>query len=882
SYNRSMPTPILATKLYIPPPRPNVVLRPHLLERLNKGLRQNQGFGRKLTLISAPAGFGKTTLVSAWVAGFERPAAWLSLDEGDNDPARFFSYVVAAIQMQRPNFASALLAALQSATPPAPLAAAQALINPLANAAAPLILVLDDYHLIDNHALHDALAFLLDHLPTGVTLVLLSRADPPLPLGRLRASHGLLELRGDGLRFSGDETVQFLNQTMQLDLPTATIQALEKRTEGWIAGLQLAALALETLPDRHETFVAEFTGSHRFVLDYLLEEVLARQPEDVRRFLLHTSLLPRLNASLCNAVTGRTDSQSMIDHLERHNLFLLPLDQARHWYRYHHLFGTLLQTYLQAEAPTLIPTLHLRAAQWYEANALPEMAVDEALAAGAYDYAAALLTGPAMGVTQRGEVTTLLNWYRAFPHAVVSRHPALCLHFGLAFALGGRWDEAEALVNAVADVALPDPLAIQRLLVMMLNVSASQDTERLAQIAEQAQVMIAASTTRDPPSLIGLGLVADALGNLDDACRLMADARALAERDGAAGLALTVLFHQSLLHVWRGDLHLTQTLCQEALAAVNHDVGALMPLASIAYSALTRIAIEWNEPERAVEAAHQALQMAEQSGLVAGVMSTSLMMLAEARHGLGDDEGALQAAEDSLDHAQRYDSPLIAFYLSGYRARLWLAQGQIAPAVAWLRETGDRPVVASMFVKWRIVEVTRARTLLARRKIEAAIARLTRLAAAPRDIFTVEALALLASARQMQGDATSALTTLEQSLELARPEKRIRIFLDLGAPMRKLLEAYAEQQHAEDAFVQTLIGQFPVDGDQSLPDALSERELDVLRLIAAGHTNGEIAAALVIAPSTVKWYVNTIYGKLHVKTRGQAIARAHELRLIDP
>ena len=386
-----MNMPILATKLYIPLPRTNVVLRPRLIERLNEGLH------RKLTLISASAGFGKTTLVSEWVAGCERPVAWLSLDEGDNDPTRFLTYLVAALQTIAPNIGEGVVGALQSPQPPPTESILTALLNEIAALPDKFVLVLDDYHVIDAKPIDDALTFLLEHLPPQMHLVITTREDPQLPLARLRARGHLTELRAADLRFTPAEAAAFLNQVMGLDLSAEDIAALETRTEGWIAGLQLAALSMQGREDV-PGFIRAFAGDNRYIVDYLVEEVLQRQPDHVRSFLLQTAILDRLNGPLCDAVTGQEEGNARLEALERGNFFVVPLDDKRHWYRYHHLFADVLSAHLMAEQPDQVATLHRRASEWYEQNGSAADAIRHALAAEDFARAADLveLAVPAM------------------------------------------------------------------------------------------------------------------------------------------------------------------------------------------------------------------------------------------------------------------------------------------------------------------------------------------------------------------------------------------------------------------------------------------------------------------------------------------------------
>jgi LuxR family maltose regulon positive regulatory protein len=664
---------------------------------------------------------------------------------------------------------------------------------------------------------------------------------------------------------------------MQLDLPPDSIAALDSHTEGWIAGLQLAAIAMQNLLVDKQVFVQNFTGSNRFVLDYLIEEVLSRQPENVRRFLLQTSILHRLNGSLCSAVTGEADGQGMIEHLERNNLFLVPLDQSRQWYRYHHLFGDLLQTRLLAEYPGTPKELRQRAARWHEENGFPEDAVVYALAAEDFEYAAQIITGPAVNVARRGEATTLLEWYKAFPPDFVESSPRLSLHFGLAFALSGRWNEAETLLNKIQqqDIASrPDDV----LLLAYLVASYRHDAARLARIAEEAE--LALRTQPDPTTKLVLALITSLSGNLRDACQLLAEAQEGSERQGEISQAFTALFHQCRFRVFLGDLQAAHTLSRNALLRINGLGSPAQPMAIFAHVSLGRIFIEWNDLDNAAHHLAQAIRLAELTGFVTGILSSATMMQAEVKQAQGESEGAIQAAEAAIVYAERYDPPAEVAWLKTYQARIWLTQGNVAAAVDWMRSMQDQQYPPSMFYPHTIQEVTQARTLLAQRKTETAIAILTRLTAAPPDLLTVEALALLALARQSQGDSVHAILALEQALSLAQAENRIRTFFDLGSPMVKLLTRFCEA-YPEHEYTHQLLNTLPT-GPQTTPliDPLSERELEVLRLIVAGHSNDEIAQILTLALSTVKWYINTLYSKLHVKTRSQAIARTHELKLL--
>jgi len=442
-----MTTPLLQTKLYIPPVRPNLVSRPRLIERLNEGMT------RRLTLISAPAGFGKTTLLSEWVAGSGRPVAWLSLDEGDNDPVRFLAYFVAAVQttpsLSEAGVGESALAVLQSPQPPPVEAILTALINEIATIPKPFILVLDDYHVIEAQPIHDALIFLLDHLPPQMHLSLATRSDPFLPLSRLRARGQMTDIRADDLRFSPQETTTFLNQVMGLALSGDQVAILESRTEGWIAGLQLAALSIRGQDDTAR-LISAFAGDDRYIGDYLVDEVLARRPKGTRDFLLQTSILDRLTGPLCDAVPGNEDGQNVLKKLERANLFIVPLDNRRRWYRYHHLFADLLRQRLE-ESTTLqdIESLHQRASQWYEENDFLIEAVEHKLAAGNHEDVMRLIEQGAGEIFQRSQLNTLTKWWARLSRELVTSRPRLCMIYAWAWLATGHPEEAESCLQAI-------------------------------------------------------------------------------------------------------------------------------------------------------------------------------------------------------------------------------------------------------------------------------------------------------------------------------------------------------------------------------------------------------------------------------------------------
>ncbi len=437
SYNRYMAAPILATKLFIPPPRSKIVLRPRLIERLNKGLHH------KLILISAPAGFGKTTLVSQWISERDRPAAWLSLDEGDNDLAQFLRYFIAALRSVTANIGEEILDALQNNQPLPSESILTALLNEIAVIPDDFMLVLDDYHMIDSRSIDNALTFLLEHLPSQMHLVITTREDPNLPLARFRVRDQGMELRATDLRFTTSEAADFLNQVMGLDLSAEDIGALEARTEGWIAGLQLAALSMQGRQDV-SGFIQAFAGDHRYVVDYLVEEVLKRQPESIRSFLLRTAILDRLNGPLCEAVTGQEQSRTLLDTLQRGNFFLIPLDENRNWYRYHHLFADVLRMHLTAEHPDQVAILHRRASEWYEQNGVFADAIRHALAGHDFERAADLIERAVPETRRTRQEPTLLGWLQALPDEVLRYRPVLNVHYVGTLLQTGQFDGVES------------------------------------------------------------------------------------------------------------------------------------------------------------------------------------------------------------------------------------------------------------------------------------------------------------------------------------------------------------------------------------------------------------------------------------------------------
>ena len=914
--------PILATKLYIPPPRPAVVLRPRLIERLNAGLHG------KLILISAPAGFGKTTLVSEWVAVSRklpaRPVAWLSLDEDDSDPARFLTYLVAALQTllpsetekSGPKLGDGALAMLQSPQPPPVESILTALLNEIAAIPDQFILVLDDYHLVDAQPVDEALTFLIQHLPPQMHLVIITREDPPLPLARLRARGQLTELRATDLRFTLSEATEFLTQVMGLNLQAEDITALELRTEGWIAGLQMAALSMQGRADV-ANFVQAFTGSHRFVLDYLVEEVLHQQPEQVSAFLLQTAILDRLSAPLCDAVTGRSDeSKEMLAALERDNLFVIPLDDERQWYRYHHLFADVLQARLHETYPDQASVLHRRASAWYAQHDLPSDAIRHALAAGDFEGAAGLieLAWPAMdGLFQSA---TWLEWARALPDELVRARPVLSVGYAWALLNGGELEaaeahlqEAERWLDGAADTGRGDKTPASGMVIVdedqFRTLPASMATAR-AYIALSVGDMPGAvkhaqhALDRLPetdyigrgPAASLLGLAQWANGDLEAAHRSLADAMTGFRMAGNLHFALSGTYGLADIRITQGRLRAAFNTYERALQLAREQGESLIRGTADLYLGLSELYRERGD----LETAAQHLQQSEELGERAALQDWPYRFRrAQARRAA--DQGDLDRAIELLDEAERlyYRTPVPnARPLAALKARVWIAQGRLDEAFAWARERGLSADDDLSYLR-EFEHITLAKALIAHyqrdraeRSIDEAMGLLERLLHAAEEGermgSVIEILLVQALALQAQGEGAAALTPLARALTLAEPEGYIRIFVDEGPPMATLLRAAAKDGVAPD-YVRRLQmalgephGETPV--NQRLIEPLSERELDVLRLLATELSGPEIARELIVSLNTMRTHTKNIYSKLGVNNRRSAVRRAEELGLL--
>jgi LuxR family transcriptional regulator, maltose regulon positive regulatory protein len=897
-----MPTPILATKLAVPKSRPCVVPRPGLIERLGEGLR-----GR-LTLVSAPAGFGKTTIISEWAAGQRRLEpevclAWLSLDEGDSDQARFLAYLVAALRTVVAEVGEGALGMLQSPQPPATEAVLTALLNEITALPHDIVLILDDYHVVDSEPVDGALAFLLEHLPPQMHLVIATREDPHLPLARWRARGQLTELRAADLRFDPSEAAEFLNRVMGLDLSADDITALETRTEGWIAGLQMAALSLQGRSDA-AGFIHAFTGSHRFVLDYLVEEVLERQPARTRSFLLQTAMLDMLCGALCDAVTGQPDGEGMLEGLERGNLFVVPLDDQRQWYRYHHLFADALRARLLSEQPETLPALHRRASDWYEENGSRPDAIRHALCAEDFERAADLieLAGPTL--EESSQAAAWLNWAGALPDELIRARPVLSVSYAYALLGRGEIEAAEArLTDAERWLKTPDEVDGQSASRAVV-VDEEQLRSLLATIAVarayRAQTLGDASgTVRHAQRVLELmpegehlrrgqatalmGMTYWANGDLEAADRVFTD---YSMRLLAAGNIPDAISTASVLPDFRlplGRLREAADSLTQLLRLVEDHGGPLPPEAADLYRGLGELELERGDLAAAADHLLRSKELGDQGELPVWRYRWSVAQVRLCEAG-GDLAGALGL----LDEAERLfvRSPLPDVRpIAAQRARIRTAQGRVAEALEWARACG-LSVDDDLSYLREFEHLTLAGALIAQYEservagaIHAAVALLDRLLhaaeAGGRRGSAIEIQVLQARAHQARGDSVAALAPLERALPLAETEGYVRVFVEQGPPLVRLLQFAAARATAPDS-ARRLLAAFPSSG----ADLLSDRELEVLQLIAEGLTNQEIAARLYLSLFTVKAHARSIYTKLDAHSRTQSVATARKLGVL--
>ena len=865
---------LLSTKFSIPPLRSGLVPRPRLVERMETNLLQNGIFERRLTLISAPAGYGKTTLAIEGLRSLTQGVrlAWLSLDETDNDPRRFITYLIATLQQVSESIGQAASAILQSPQPPPDELMLTTLVNEIAAISQPLILVLDDYHVIHTPPIHQQLTFLLDHQPANLHLVITTREDPLLPVSRLRVRGQVVEIRQDDLRFTETETAEFLKSIMGLDVSPDEISALERRTEGWIAGLQLAAISMRGRSDL-AGFIQTFTGSSRFVLDYLIEEVFERQTPTVKDFLLKTSILERLAGPLCEAVADRTDSQGMLETLEQANLFIVPLDQSRGWYRYHRLFAELLRHRLRVS--NLVENeLHQRASLWFESNNFPPEAIEHSLAAQDWARAADLITANSTILLKRGEVTTVIHWFQKLPEEMLLSDPKLCFEYCWPLLLATQYDLAAPLLERVEQAAKDIPEFLGEVFAAQAYLARGQGApERMVERSQRALELLPKSSVNSRGIVaLNLGLAYWHMGQMQAAEEVLAEALEAGRATGNHYAMLTALIFQGRVLAVRGQLRQAAEYFERAIQQGNE-----IPINALAYMDLATLHYEWNALEASDGYLQKAIALCQRSQnyefLVGSWMIQSRLRVAQ-----GDLAGAENALEQARELIRSGQIPApMAERVDVAQARLLLEKGK---PIGVLEQKLTEKVDCHPF--YRFLGVTKAQTL-PDTHARAYLGGLSQAAQANEWGYGLVAVRALQTVLAETQDA--ALEFLAWALKLAEGEGFIRSFVEAGEKLIPLLREAVQRGIMPDyarRILDVMTGKAETTGAGmgSLVESLSEREIEVLRLVTAGMSNREIAGQLFISPGTAKTHIHNLCGKLGVRNRTEAAMKAKELGLV--
>ncbi len=907
---------LLTTKLFIPRPPSKHVHRQRLIEKLN------QGFERKLTLISAPAGFGKTTLLSECAASCKLPLAWYSLDERDNDPAFFFAYFIAALQTIEQNIGKGILDLLDSSQNSSFEPILTELINQIVTTSSEFVLVLDDYHVIESPDIDQAISFLISNMPPQMHLVITTRTDPTLPLPRLRSRGLLTEIRIDDLRFTTQEAVTFLENKMGLKISEEEVFALEERTEGWIAGLQLAAISMQKLKNNNEIrhFVDNFSSSNKFILDYLTDEVIAESPESIKSFLLQTSILNHLSAAVCDAITEQDNSQEILETIEASNLFLIPLDNERQWYRYHHLFRDLLQSRLNRFSPNSIPELHRRAIVWFSNNGLMAEAIEHCLKIHDFEHAAELIQK--FWLTESGGgiyYSTIIGWLESIPAEVHRAHPNLGVIHGWMLCLTEQVDAVEPRLKKIEEMAtapLPTETLLKTAALRGLNAYRRDNVDEAIEISLQTLEALGQNPfEKDLEAYTGiatnLGHSYRVIGNINESKKWFINLLDASQAKNNIHLTIMGAVGLARSQIVAGELSGATKTCLQGLARCEQIAqetmqGLPMPVTPHLYRCLIELYIEMNKLDEAEGYLEEMERMSQQHHIVMNIFAGHLLRAFLLR-AQGDTIGALNAMQQVEQLPPIYQKSGTRLFppVAAIRAQLILAQltsttradqkSKLAQVEKWAKTQRFSTDGSINTINEEFEFLVWVRLLIAQDLPEKALLVLGKLIPDAiengRGSRVIEMKILQALAYQALGDNVEAMVALESALTLAEPEGYVRLFVNEGTPMEGLLQQAAAQGIAT-SYLSKLLNAFNLQEvlehplpptpplNSVLAEPLSERELEVLNLLAAGATNQEIAVELVIAVTTAKKHVSNIIGKLEVTNRTQAVARARELDLI--
>jgi LuxR family maltose regulon positive regulatory protein len=891
---------LLTTKLFLPPTRPEIISRPRLIERLH------QGTTRQLTLISAPPGFGKSTLISAWASTVEKPVAWLSLDENDNNLKRFLTYLIAAFQVIDGSIGEGILPSLESSENMPMETLVSLLINEISVSDHDFYIVIDDYHLVTTESIYKAIDFLLDHLPPNTHLVMSGRVDPPISISRLRARGQMTEIRLNDLRFTESEVTSLLNDLNRLNLSAEDILALLSRTEGWITGLQLAAISMQGREDIHE-FVTAFSGSHHYIIDYLVDEVLARQPEDMQSFLIQTSILERFSSALCDAVLEISNSRECLQELYNANMFLIPLDDEHTWYRYHHLFADFLKQRLREKDPSVIPSLHRRASWWLEQSNLINEAINHSMGGEEYQRAAQLIESIGPDMMMQNEFDQLGKWLDTMPLELVVSWPWLCVIRAWMNHRWARLDESEKYVQyaekALEDDTIPEHVggvnvirgqaAAIRALIAFNKTRIPQAIE----FANQALRFLPDGHFNRAAALLALGMAKGVNGEFREANQVLIEAYRDSLGVGNRILAQNVLLEKAGLLVKQGRLYQALETYKESVQFTYSKTEIKIPHASCASISMGDIYREWNELDAALAHVKEGIEIGLQSQMVDAI-AMGYAVMARIYLAMEDLESAVEASLIAGRYARELPDlePITITGILNSEAWVNFSQNKFDEAANLYIENNPCDI-NDLNCHGEFEQIIWTRILLYRGRANRQLQDLldakdliNQMLAMTNDLGlvskTIELLVLNSLVLTEVGKKDEAVDTLEKALLLAEPGNYIRIFIDEGEPIQELLNQVTANKGLND-YVSRLLAAFNQDAEgnklaapQELVEPLSERELEVLKLLSTDLSGPAIARKLMVSINTVRTHTQNIYTKLGVNKRRSAIREAKKLNLI--